>query len=411
MFKILIFLAISTVALAQKNEITQDSKLSDLLEFAAENNPNLKAKFYTWKATLEKVPQVGSLPDPTFTFSYFVKEIETKVGPQKAKLSLSQKFPFWGKLDLAEKAVLKEAESKRQEFEWEKSKLFFEVKKAFFELYFSQVQIKISQENLKLLENIFAVTKSNYENSKTNFSNLIETEIQIEKLKENLNSQRQIFKVKKANLNSLLNRNSNTILPEAKLKFESLEVQKDKFKTELLQNPNIRSLELLEAKEDVKAKLSQKDFYPNFTFGIDYAFTESGTTQLKDDGKDPLMLMFGINIPLWREKYSAKVREAQFKQNSIEQKKQNLLNKFEFEIENLFFEIEDSERKIKLYSETLIPKEKQNFSVTKTTYENGKADFLTLMNSQKSLLEFEQNLELAKTKKAISLAKLKMFTN
>ncbi|KAA3599372.1 MAG: TolC family protein [Calditrichaeota bacterium] len=409
MFLIILILLIPLNLFGQ--EISQNSTLQELLEFSAENNPSLKAKFHSWKASLERVPQVGSLPDPTLSFSYFVKEVETKVGPQKAKLSLSQKFPFFGKLDLAEKVVLKEAESLKQELDWEKVKLFFEVKKAYFELYFSQIQIKISQENLLLLEDILTVTKSKYENNKTSFANLIQTEIQIEKLKDRIKTLNQLLKVRQANLNFLLNRSSNAILPEVKLVFENLTLNKELLKTEILQNPNIKSLEFLVEKEKAKTKLSEKDFYPNFTFGIDYAFTESGTTQLKDDGKDPLMLMFGISVPIWREKYSAKVRESKFRQNSVEQKKQNQLNKFEFETESLFFEIEDSERKITLYENTLIPKEKQNLEVTKTAYQNGKLDFLNLIDAQKTLLEFELNLEMAKTKKAISLAKLKMITN
>jgi len=51
---------------------------ADCLAYAALNNAGLEAAFNRWKTALEKVPQVNSLPDPQFSYSY---EIETRVGP------------------------------------------------------------------------------------------------------------------------------------------------------------------------------------------------------------------------------------------------------------------------------------------------------------------------------------------
>ena len=46
--------------------------LSDYLAQAALKNPELEAAFHRWKAALEKIPQVRALPDPRFTFAYFI---------------------------------------------------------------------------------------------------------------------------------------------------------------------------------------------------------------------------------------------------------------------------------------------------------------------------------------------------
>jgi outer membrane protein, heavy metal efflux system len=45
--------------------------LDDYLLIAAENNPNLKAKYFQYQAALERVPQAGSLPDPQLSFGIF----------------------------------------------------------------------------------------------------------------------------------------------------------------------------------------------------------------------------------------------------------------------------------------------------------------------------------------------------
>ncbi len=48
--------------------LTENSGLSDYLAYAALNNPGLEATFNRWKAALDRVPQVKSLPDPRFNY-------------------------------------------------------------------------------------------------------------------------------------------------------------------------------------------------------------------------------------------------------------------------------------------------------------------------------------------------------
>ena len=71
--------------------IFAQGQLDSYLTEAAQNNPGIKAKFNEYLASLEKVPQIGALPDPQVTFGYFIQPVETRVGPQRAKISL-----VWG---------------------------------------------------------------------------------------------------------------------------------------------------------------------------------------------------------------------------------------------------------------------------------------------------------------------------
>jgi hypothetical protein len=49
------------------------------LELAAKNNPTVLQKFYEYQAALQKIPQVGSLPDPELTIGVFLKPMELKL--------------------------------------------------------------------------------------------------------------------------------------------------------------------------------------------------------------------------------------------------------------------------------------------------------------------------------------------
>src|SRR5680860_518238 len=72
--------------------------LDEYFKIAADNNPGLLSQRREFEAALQKVPQANSLPDPSFSVSAFGQMVETRVGPQQARFSLSQMFPWFGTL-------------------------------------------------------------------------------------------------------------------------------------------------------------------------------------------------------------------------------------------------------------------------------------------------------------------------
>src|SRR6056297_447338 len=95
---------------------SQAQSLEDYFQVAAENNPQLQASYNEYQAALQRIPQVNALPDPEFSFGYFISPVETRLGPQQAKFSLSQMFPWFGTLEARGDAASLQAESKFQSF-------------------------------------------------------------------------------------------------------------------------------------------------------------------------------------------------------------------------------------------------------------------------------------------------------
>ena len=75
----------------------QSQQLESYLRIAEENNPDLRASYNEFEATLERNPQVSSLPDPTLTASAF-GGMETLMGTEQANIQLMQMFPWFGTL-------------------------------------------------------------------------------------------------------------------------------------------------------------------------------------------------------------------------------------------------------------------------------------------------------------------------
>ena len=98
------------------------------LKMAAEHNPGLMSKYKLYLSALEAVDQQAALPDPTLSFGYFISPVETRVGPQQFRLSLTQMFPWKGTIPLKKQAATLEAQMRFEEFMEAKNRLFFEVK-------------------------------------------------------------------------------------------------------------------------------------------------------------------------------------------------------------------------------------------------------------------------------------------
>ena len=96
--------------------IAMNQSLDHYLGLALENNPDLKAAYFSFEAQLEKVKQAKFPTNPTFGFGYFISPIETKLGSQQTKISLNQMFPWFGTLSAAKDAASLMAEAQFEQF-------------------------------------------------------------------------------------------------------------------------------------------------------------------------------------------------------------------------------------------------------------------------------------------------------
>src|SRR5690606_12000714 len=72
---------------------SHSQSLDDYLVIAAENNPEVRAYFNDYLASVEKTSQVGALPDPELTIGFFLQPMDRFMGRQQADIQLMQMFP------------------------------------------------------------------------------------------------------------------------------------------------------------------------------------------------------------------------------------------------------------------------------------------------------------------------------
>ncbi|MHC4715637.1 MAG: TolC family protein [Planctomycetota bacterium] len=391
-------------------DLPSSPTLSDYLACAALNSPELKAAFHRWKAELETVPQARALPDPNFTYRYFIEEIETRVGPQRHAYRLSQTLPWFGKLALRGDAASEAARARRQQYEAVKVKLFQRVKDAYYDYSFLQRAIEVTRGNMDLLKQLEAVARGRYRVGAAGHPDVIRAQVELGRLSDRLAALREVRVPIVARLNAAMGRPVSAPLPwparivEEKTAFTDEQV----LACAAEYNPELKALSARISERRRRIDLARKDYFPDLTVGTEYIDTGDSISGRRpdDDGDDPIIALFSINVPLWWDKYAAGVREARFRHLAAVKDRQDRSDTLMAETKLALYEFHDGGRKIDLYRDTLVPKAQQSYKAVLAAYRAGKAQFDALMDAERILLDFQLSHERALADRAKALARL-----
>ncbi len=383
--------------------------LSSYLETAANNNPGLKSKFSEYMASLEVVPQVGTLPDPQIAFGYFIQPVETRNGPQRAKISFTQMFPWFGTLNAKEEVFVNRAKAKYESFEDYKSNLFFEVKATYYDLYFIKKGIDITLGNIRILESFKGLALIKIESGKASGVDELRIEMELADLENNLAILRDKGSIARVKFNNLLNidEQDEIMIPESLWTNDLKFTRQDLLDSLRLNNHQVMRFDHLLESYRESERAARKAGLPSMSIGIDWIITgKTDNTMISqaNSGKDAILFpKIGITIPLYRKKYTAMVKETLYMQDATHGQKEEKINSLEVLFERAYFEYVDSQRRIILYHKqrTLA----QNaMSILESEYSSSGIDFEEILRMERRFLGYSLELEKAYSDKQASIA-------
>ena len=383
------------------------SDLEGYLKFAAENNPGLKAKFNDYMAAMEKVPQVGALPDPSIAFGYFIQPVETRVGPQEWRFNLAQSFPWFGLLNAKEDVATELANAKYEEFENTKSNLFFEVKTAYYNYYFIEKAIEITQENMEILKIFKNLSLVKIEAGNASVVDELRVELELNDLENQLALFQDTKYALQVKFNNLLNADEQAAItvPATLWQEELPEGQLEILEEIYASNHQLKAIEhRLNAFVNQEA-VAKKEGLPKFNVGLSYTIVgENPLSTATDNGQDAFLFpSVGISIPLYRKKYKAMVNEAQYLQEGETLRKEDKKNSLNTIYENTSKDFNDGDRRIALNKrQSKIAKKVLDILIT--SYSTDSKDFEEVLRIERQLLQYELAHQKALTDKNAAVA-------
>lgn len=369
---------------------SQSQDLNEYLEIAAENSPDLQSVFYRYRAALQEVPIVGALDDPEIGFGYFVKPVETRVGAQQARVSLTQMLPWFGTLSQRKTVAATEAKIRFEEFQEQRNRLFFSVQERWYEMYFMEQSIDILKQNIQILETFESAALQNYETATGRQVDILRVQIELEELRNQLRVQMDELDVLKTDFNNLLNRDPSLEVETAD-QIDAVAVipeTDDLYDQILVRNPSLQELEYRSRAKQDEITLVRKSNRPSFYVGVDYTFVSERPVEIDDNGKDAFMLRGTVKVPIFKNKNRARVEQAQQLEKAADYAKQEQKNRLRTSLETALKDLRNADRNLTLASDVQIRYTEQAVEMLLGEYASEGAEFEEVLRMQQRLLDY-----------------------
>jgi len=431
----------STVAQSQ-----QSDSLMNYLNTAVRNNPTVLQRYNEYQAALQKVPQVGSLPDPQLELGVFLKPMELISGSQVADIKLMQMFPWFGVIKNAKDEMSLMAKAKFETFRDAKLQVYYDVQRTYFDLYKVRQNIRISERNVELLKTIERLALVKYKSGSTGgssssagrnmsggntaptsgssgmnamggnsgstvsqptvqsgsssmgsssgsfgLSDVYQIQIELGDLENNIASLKNEKQVVVARFNSQLNRlqtdsvSVSDLLPTEPLDIAYLSVNDSMF----TRNPMLGMIHYEQQSLDARKRMQKQMGLPMVGVGVNYSVinkSEMSTSPM--NGKDMIMPMVTLTLPIYRKKYKSMQTETQFLKTASEQNYLAAVNSLQTEYYEALQLYNDAGRRMKLYENQSLLAQK-SMDILLKSFSSGNSSLTDVLRIRQQLLDYE----------------------
>lgn len=387
------------VALCLVSVCAADARAEDLnllIREALENNADLSVLRERLAVFETRIPQAGALDDPTVRFEVSnlpLSSLDLSSTPMSGnQLTLSQKLPLPGKRNARERVATYAAQSIGALHEDRKAIVTNEVKQAYFTLVFVDRAIAVTEENRALLENLVRIVRTKYAVGKGLQQDVLKAQVSVSELDNQLISLKASRKMAQAKLCLVLNRSQQTPVAVTN---DTLTLSRLTFTVEALQEMALAHRSLLKAsdfaieKSRAQEDLARRNLWPDLTLNLGYRQRMSMAGD-PVTGSDFISFGIGFSIPAFSSrKQRQQVAEARSHIRMAEAHKVADRQRIFYDIQKLVIEIEEHRDKARLFQTAMLPQAEQSLTSAITGYQVDKVDFLTMLNNQMTLFNFE----------------------
>lgn len=374
-------LAWVSVTLAAEPLGATNLTLAAAVDLAVRDNAQLKSMRARWDAMQERPAQAGALPNPMFTYGGMdmARGGDWPDAGEK-RFMVQQEFPGFGKRGLREGIAMKDAEVMQRELEFMTREVVMMVKESYFDLYAVQRVIAITREEEAVIRRMEKVAETMYATGERAQVDVLKAQAEITMLKQKLLELQVQETTLKAKLNTLLNRRANDPLGPAVSPPETGDIGNVDalFALAATNRPEVQAAQAQVERYELERKLMAKESVPDYKLGLEY----------RDMGASDDMVMFtvSVDLPVWRSKVRAGVREAEKMRAASEAAREAAERQSALDVQDAFFKLQTARRTLELYRAELIPQAEARFSASEVGYRAGKVDFMDLLESERFLL-------------------------
>ena len=363
--------------------------LDTYLSLALQNSPAIRASQMAYQATMEKIPQVRSWPEPQVNGSVFLNPMMLPMGNQIGSVSAMQMFPWRSVLDAKEETVVKLAEVFLGERKVTANDIIDQVRNAWYPLIANREKQELQRQNLNLLDDIRQLATTQFQQGLAPMSDVLRVDV----MKEDILANLEILQAEQTSLerqfNILLNRKEDDliVMPETMDPIDFPMFQDSSYDN----NPVLALLDQRIAVAQAAMQQADLDRKPMIGAGLQYMpLIRRKNTNVEippNTGRDMIMPMFSVTVPIWNKKYDAAVTEQKLMQVQYAELKDASMLTLRKEDENLRYLMDKAvvnyQKRDNQYQKT-----RQILELLTTEYRNSKGDLTEILRLEQQLLDY-----------------------
>ena len=351
--------------------------LEAVLTYGQEHNPALQAARERVRATREQPAQVAALDDPVFTYEGFnIPENFDLTRTDNTILKLSQKFPFPGKRRLRREIASHEVVITEAKLRLAEVTTRAEVMKAYYDLWQVQQNLLIYSREKELMAQFATIAEKKYAVGQVSQPDVLRAQVELTRLITRVTTETLKMGEVKAMLNGLLSRPPEAPLgvprdaPTPGVRQTLAELTELTLKS----RPEIAAQAVAIDRDTTALALAQKAYFPDFEVYVE-RFFNSGR-------RDGVGVIFSATLPFaYREKYDAGVAEARARLNASRADLRAAQDTALAEVKRALVRAQTAVELVNLFTQTHILQAEQSLASSRLSYQTGKVDFLSLIDS------------------------------
>lgn len=382
---------------------------ASLLDYARQNNPEYASMRHEADAAAERVAPAGALPDPRFRLELMditrMGEQNPTLSPERVgstKYTLIQELPWYGKRDLKREIAELDADGATGRARGSWSEIAARLKSAYAQLYLLHRNERITRELLDLTVRLERIAQARYAGGLAMQQDVIRAQVEQTAMRGELIMLENEGRMLQARVNMLLARPAGAPLAEpealrplpapARLDFAALEERVRG------RNPRLFAEDAAIRSAEKKRELAYKERYPDFMLGVTPVQYGSSVKEWQ--------LMVEFNIPLQQSSRRGMERESESMFSAARARRDATANEVLAELAENLSGIEAARRTEALAATSLLPQAELAFNSALAAYENGKADFTTLVEAQQQIRKARLSRIKAQAEAQVRLAEL-----
>ncbi len=392
----ILFLSLTLAAAARAQEPNPPNPLSLAwcLERAAHANPGIAGLTAAADAARERVAPAGAYEDPRIGYEASnlpLGDFDFRSTPLSGhQFSLRQKLPVPGLLGRRKDAALADHEASRLEADNRSLQVAGAVESAWAELGFTQRALVVTQRNIGLLRQLASIAEAKYRVGGGLQQDVLRAQVELTSLLEEELRRQAAVTIAGARLGELLDLPPELPLPPTDSLADGAGVPDVGALFSALEekSPQLRALDARIQEANQRIRVATLEGYPDLDLGIGYRLRQDVVTD-PVEGDDFFSAGLRVRLPIDRRKWRARVAEARAHKRRQEAEYRGAVASLRARVRSAHAELIRADAERRLVETGLLPQAQQSLESSRSGYAVGRIDFLSLLNSQVTLLRAE----------------------